>query len=94
MKITQNLFDIKKASLLALMLPYIGFNWVELYQSPSFNIKYVLILFGILSVIEISFKSLLKFEIFSSYFAAVFISLTLIFFTGIMQYHSYKVLLD
>lgn len=82
MNLAKNLFDIKKASLLVLMMPYIGFNWVELYQSPSYNFKYVLVLLGILLAVEFFFKFFMTFKIFSSHITPVFITLALIFFYG------------
>jgi len=56
MKIFKPLFDFNKASLALLILPYIGFNWVDLYHSPVFNIKDVFILFSAIVLAEVFFK--------------------------------------
>ena len=82
MKIFKPLFDLNKASLAILILPYIGFNWVDLYYSPVFNIRDVFILLGIIILAEVFFKFLSRYKKIQRYTNTVIITSTLIVFYG------------
>ena len=77
-------FDLNKASFIILLLPYVGFNFKEIYTSPFFSsLKFI----GILSVfllIEIVFKlANNKFTRFGNLITAFTVSVSLIFFYGV-----------
>lgn len=82
MKIFKPLFDFNKASLALLILPYIGFNWVDLYYSPVFNIKDVFILLSTIVLAEVFFKITPINKKIQKYIYTLIITSTLIVFYG------------
>jgi hypothetical protein len=52
----KKIISLEKASFLLLALPYIGFNWVNLYQSPFFTYTNLFVLVVALITIEVIFK--------------------------------------
>ena len=54
------LWDINKASFLMVVLPYIGFNWRELYESPFYSLGQVGLVLLFLIGIELVFTQLVK----------------------------------
>lgn len=82
-EISSNLFDIKKASLIIIILPYIGFNFQELILSPFYSIANLFFLVATLFLIEFLFKlTLISFVKFDVIITIFFTSFVLVFFYG------------
>ena len=80
---TGALWDLKKASFLMVVLPYIGFNWRELYDSVFFSVKEAGIILLFLIFIEIIFKQLVKRLVkYEKLLSVLFICFTILFFYG------------
>ena len=81
---TKNLkWDVKKPSFLLVVLPYIGFNWRELYESPYYSLKEVVALLLVLLSIELVFTQLVKrLGKYEQMVSVLCISFTLLFFYG------------
>lgn len=78
-----NLWDLNKASFLMVVLPYIGFNWRELYDSVFFNLREAGQILLILIFIEIIFKQLVKrVGKYEKVLSVLFICFTILFFYG------------
>jgi len=78
------LFDLNKASFIIILLPYLGFNFKEIYTSPFFNTIIFLGLIGVFILIEILFKlAYNKFTSIGNLITAFTVSGTLIFFYGV-----------
>jgi len=78
-----NLWDLNKASFLMVVLPYIGFNWRELYDSIFFNLREAGQILLILIFIEIIFKQLDKrVGKYEKPLSVLFICFTILFFYG------------
>lgn len=76
-------WDLNKASFLLVVLPYIGFNWRELYESIFFNLKDATIIFLVLILIEIIYKQTVKrFDKYEPIISVSFICFTILFFYG------------
>jgi hypothetical protein len=77
------IFNINKASFLLIVIPYLGFNWQELYNSPFFSFNSFFILISILILIEIGVKILLNKLIKKEWYISIFVSsFFIIFFYG------------
>ena len=80
---TWNLWDLNKASFLMVVMPYIGFNWRELYESPYYSLGQAGLVLLVLIAIEIVFTQLIKkvgkYELLLS---VLFICFTILFFYG------------
>ena len=80
---TGNLWNLNKASFLMVVLPYIGFNWRELYESPYYSLGQAGLVLLVLIAIEIVFTQLIKkvgkYELLLS---VLFICFTILFFYG------------
>jgi len=57
---TSSLWDINKPSFLMVVLPYIGFNWRELYESPFYSLGQAGLVLLFLIAIELVFTQLVK----------------------------------
>ena len=57
---TENFWNLNKASFLMVVLPYIGFNWRELYESPYYSLGQAGIVLLVLIAIELAFTHLVK----------------------------------
>lgn len=80
---TGNLWNLNKASFLMVVLPYIGFNWRELYDSVFFNLREAGQILLILIFIEIIFKQLVKrVGKYEKVLSVLFICFTILFFYG------------
>lgn len=80
---TENLWNLNKASFLMVVLPYIGFNWRELYDSVFFNLRDAGQILIILIFIEIIFKQLVKrVGKYEKVLSVLFICFTILFFYG------------
>jgi hypothetical protein len=80
---TGALWDLKKASFLMVVLPYIGFNWRELYDSVFFSVKEAGIILLFLIFIEIIFKQVAKRLVkYEKLLSVLFICFTILFFYG------------
>ena len=55
-EVRNNLFDIKKASLIIIILPYIGFNFQELILSPFYSITNLFFLLVTILLIDFFYK--------------------------------------
>ena len=78
-----NLWDLNKASFLMVVLPYIGFNWRELYDSVFFSLREAGQILLILIFIEIIFKQLVKrVGKYEKVLSVLFICFTILFFYG------------
>ncbi len=77
----ENIFNINKPSFLLIALPYIGFNWQELYHSPYFSFQSFAYLVFILIFIEV-FSKYVIYKTGNSIGNIVLITSTLIFFYG------------
>ena len=77
------LWDINKASFLMMVLPYIGFNWRELYESPFYSLGQVGLVLLILIGIELLFTQLVKkMGKYEQVLSVLFICFTVLFFYG------------
>ena len=82
-KNTGNLWDLNKASFLMVVLPYIGFNWRELYESPYYSLGQAGILLLVLITIELAFTQLIKkVGKYEKVLSVLFICFTILFFYG------------
>jgi len=80
---TGSLWNINKASFLLVVLPYIGFNWRELYDSVFFSIKEAGKILLFLIFIEIIFKKVVKrLGNYEKMLSVLFICFTVLFFYG------------
>jgi hypothetical protein len=80
---TRDLWDFNKASFLMVVLPYIGFNWRELYDSVFFSVKEAGLILLFLIFVEIIFKQLVKrLGKFEKLLSILFICFTILFFYG------------
>lgn len=80
---TGNLWDLNKASFLMVVLPYIGFNWRELYESPYYSLGQASIVILVLITIEIAFTQLVKrVGKYEQLLSVLFICFTILFFYG------------
>jgi hypothetical protein len=57
---TWTLWNINKPSFLMVVLPYIGFNWRELYESPFYSLRQAGLVLLVLIAIELVFTQLVK----------------------------------
>jgi len=79
----KNVIDIKKASLIIIILPYIGFNFQELILSPYYNIANLFFLVATLFLIEFLFKlTVISFVKYNVIITIFFTSFVLVFFYG------------
>ena len=77
------LWDINKASFLMVALPYIGFNWRELYESPFYSIQQARLVLLALFAIELLFTQLVKKTgKYEQVLSVLFICFTILFFYG------------
>lgn len=80
---TGNFWNLNTASFLMVVLPYIGFNWRELYDSIFFNLREAGQILLILIFIEIIFKQLVKrVGKYEKVLSVLFICFTILFFYG------------
>ena len=78
-----NLWNLNKASFLMVVLPYIGFNWRELYESPYYSLRQASIVILVLIAIEIAFTQLIKkVGKYEQLLSVLFICFTILFFYG------------
>lgn len=83
MKVIKNIFDLRKVSFLLMTLPYIGFNWIELYHSPFFSFTKIACIIGLLIFIDIVVKLLISyFEKRERLISTIVITTTIVFFYG------------
>ena len=76
-------WDLNKASFLMVVLPYIGFNWRELYDSVFFSVKEAGQILLFLIFVEIIFKQLVKrLGKYEKVLSVLFICFTVLFFYG------------
>ena len=77
------LWDINKASFLMVVLPYIGFNWRELYESPFYGLGQVGLVLLVLIGIELVFTQLVKkMGKYEQVLSVLFICFSILFFYG------------
>jgi hypothetical protein len=82
-KNTGTLWDLNKASFLMVVLPYIGFNWRELYESPYYSLGQAGIVLLVLIAIELAFTHLVKkMGKYEKLLSVLFICFTILFFYG------------
>ena len=82
-KNTKTLWDLNKASFLMVVLPYIGFNWRELYESPYYSIQQTGLVLLVLITIEALFTQLVKkLGKYEKLLSVLFICFTILFFYG------------
>ena len=82
-KNTKTLWDLNKASFLMVVLPYIGFNWRELYESPYYCLGEAGLVLMVLIVIELAFTHLVKkMGKYEKLLSVLFICFTILFFYG------------
>ena len=82
-KNTETLWDLNKASFLMVVLPYIGFNWRELYESPYYSIQQTGLVLLVLITIEALFTQLVKkLGKYEKLLSVLFICFTILFFYG------------
>ena len=82
-KNTGILWDLNKASFLMVVLPYIGFNWRELYESPYYSLGQAGIVLLVLIAIELAFTHLVKkMGKYEKLLSVLFICFTILFFYG------------
>jgi len=82
-KNTGTLWDLNRASFLMVVLPYVGFNWRELYESPYYSLGEAGLVIMVLIVIELAFthfvKKMGKYE---KLLSVLFICFAILFFYG------------
>lgn len=79
----KDIIAINKQSILLIILPYLGFNWQELVQSPFFSFPKLFSLIAILIIAELLFKILLLFKSkYTIYISLIISSLIIVFFYG------------
>ena len=77
------LWDINKASFLMVVLPYIGFNWRELYESPFYSLGQAGLVLLFLIGIELVFTQLVKkMGKYEQVLSVLFICFATLFFYG------------
>ena len=77
------LWDINKASFLMVVLPYISFNWRELYESPFYSLGQAGLVLLVLIAIELVFTQLVKkMGKYVQVLSVLFICFTTLFFYG------------
>jgi hypothetical protein len=82
-EVSNNLFDIKKASLIIIILPYIGFNFQELVLSPFYSITNLFFLLVTILLIEFFYKLItIKFKKLSTFITIIVTSFVMVFFYG------------
>ena len=82
-KNTGALWDLSKASFLMVVLPYIGFNWRELFGSPYYSIQQAGLVLLVLITIEALFTQLVKnLGKYEKLLSVLFICFTILFFYG------------
>jgi len=82
-KNTVTLWDLNKASFFMVVLPYIGFNWKELYESPYYSLGQAGIVLLLLIAIELAFTLLVKkMGKYEKLLSVLFICFTILFFYG------------
>jgi hypothetical protein len=82
-KNTGTLWDLNKASFLMVVLPYIGFNWRELFESPYYSLGQTGIVLLVLIGIELTFTHLVKkMGKYEKLLSVLFICFTILFFYG------------
>jgi len=82
-KNTGTLWDLNKASFLMVVLPYIGFNWRELYESPYYSLGEAGLVLIVLIAIEALFTQLVKkLGKYEKLLSVLFICFTILFFYG------------
>jgi hypothetical protein len=82
-KNTGALWDLSKASFLIVVLPYIGFNWRELFESPYYSIQQAGLVLLVLITIEALFTQLVKkLGKYEKLLSVLFICFTILFFYG------------
>jgi hypothetical protein len=82
-EISNNLFDIKKASLIIIILPYIGFNFQELILSPFYSITNLFFLLASLLLIEFLYKLItIKIKKYNTLITIIVTSFVFVFFYG------------
>jgi hypothetical protein len=82
-KNTGALWDLSKASFLMVVLPYIGFNWIELFESPYYSIQQAGLVLLVLITIEALFAQLVKkLGKYEKLLSVLFICFTILFFYG------------
>jgi hypothetical protein len=80
---TGALWNLNKASFLMVVLPYIGFNWRELYESPYYSLGQAGIVLIVLIAIELAFTHLVKkMGKYEKLLSVLFICFTILFFYG------------
>jgi len=80
---TSSLWDINKPSFLMVVLPYIGFNWRELYESPFYSLGQAGLVLLVLIVIELLFTQLVKKTgKYEQLLSLLFIGFAILFFYG------------
>ena len=80
---TGNLWNLNKASFLMVVLPYIGFNWRELYESPYYSLGQAGLVLLVLVAIEITFTKLVKrVGKYEKVLSVLFICFTILFYFG------------
>jgi len=80
---TSSLWDINKPSFLMVVLPYIGFNWRELYESPFYSLRQAELVLLLLIAIELVFKQLVKKTgKYEQVLSVLFICFSILFFYG------------
>jgi len=79
----EDIIAINKQSILLIVLPYIGFNWQELTQSPFFSYSKLILLIFIVVGIELLFKVLQYYKSnYTIYISILISSFVIIFFYG------------
>ena len=82
-EVRNNLFDIKKAWLIIIILPYIGFNFQELILSPFYSITNLFFLLVTILLIDFFYKLIIiKFKKYSIFITIIVTSLIMVFFYG------------
>ena len=82
-EISNNLFDIKKASLIIIILPYIGFNFQELILSPFYSITNLFFLLVTILLFEFFYKLItIKFKKYGIFITIIVTSFLIVFFYG------------
>lgn len=82
-EISNNLFNIKKPSLIIIILPYIGFNFQELILSPFYSITNLFFLLATLLLFEFFYKLItIKFKKFNTFISIIVTSFVMVFFYG------------
>jgi tryptophan-rich sensory protein len=80
---TWTLWNINKPSFLMVLLPYIGFNWRELYESPFYSLGQAGLVILVLIAIELVFVQLIKKTgKYEQVLSVLFICFSILFFYG------------